>query len=77
MKMGEVLLLKFFDSDTTQPARRCFHTSFSDPHADPGLPPRESIEMRCLAFFPHHEPNTCPLLGDEVSGRQQLTVMGP
>ena len=67
MKKSEVLLFKIFDSDTTRPARCTFHTSFFNPHADPSLPPRESIDMRCLAFFPDHEPNTCPPLGSEVS----------
>lgn len=60
MAKDEVLLFKQFDSDPTITGRICFHTSCTDPGARPSTPPRQSIEVRALAFFPDHEPNTCP-----------------
>ena len=63
MKKDECLLFKQWDSDTTQGGRMCFHTSFHDENA-PESAARESIETRCLVFFPDHEPNTCPPLSD-------------
>ena len=50
MSAGETLLLKCFDSD---PSRACFsaHTAFDDPNCPDDAPPRESIEVRTLAFF--------------------------
>eukprot|EP00927_Polykrikos_kofoidii_P074610 TRINITY_DN7062_c0_g1_i3.p1 TRINITY_DN7062_c0_g1~~TRINITY_DN7062_c0_g1_i3.p1 ORF type:complete len:387 (-),score=36.58 TRINITY_DN7062_c0_g1_i3:200-1360(-) len=58
MQKDEVLLFKQWDSDTTLSGRVCFHTSFSDPNAPQGLPSRQSIETRAIAFFPDHTPNT-------------------
>eukprot|EP00239_Pterosperma_sp_CCMP1384_P007623 CAMPEP_0197844520 /NCGR_PEP_ID=MMETSP1438-20131217/1508_1 /TAXON_ID=1461541 /ORGANISM="Pterosperma sp., Strain CCMP1384" /LENGTH=287 /DNA_ID=CAMNT_0043455349 /DNA_START=134 /DNA_END=994 /DNA_ORIENTATION=- len=60
MTKNEVLLFKQWDSDITLPGRVCFHTAFNDPNAPPDTPPRQSIEARGIAFFPHHTPNTCP-----------------
>jgi hypothetical protein len=60
MRRDEVVLMKQFDSDTTLSGRSCFHTAFNDPTASASAPPRESIEVRAVAFFPDHEPNTCP-----------------
>ena len=60
MTRDEVLLFKQHDSDTTLSGRSCFHTAFHDPTARSDAPPRESIEVRAVAFFPNHEPNTCP-----------------
>jgi len=51
MMQDEVLLFTQFDSDTTAPARFCFHTAFNDPTVDPRLPQRESVEVRAIAFF--------------------------
>lgn len=50
MRRDEVVLIKCFDSD---PARACFsaHTAFEDPTTPADAPPRESIEIRTLAFF--------------------------
>ena len=49
MHRGEVVLLKFYDSDTAR-ARRVPHTAFHDPtFAD--AHPRSSIEVRALAYF--------------------------
>jgi hypothetical protein len=63
MAGDEVLLMKQFDSDTTRAGRMCFHTAFTDPTAPPAdqLSPRESIEVRAVAFFPRHSPNSCPI----------------
>merc|ERR1711936_1486255 len=53
-------MFKQFDSDPNLSGRMCFHTAFQDPNAPEDAPVRESIEIRAYAFFPDHEPNTCP-----------------
>lgn len=65
MRKDEVILFKQYDSDPTKQGRMCFHAAFSDPTAPSDGAPRESIEVRCVAFFPDHHPNTCPT-GDGV-----------
>jgi hypothetical protein len=50
MEANEAMLLKCFDSDTTR-ARFTAHSAFDDPTTPPDAPPRESIEVRTLAFF--------------------------
>lgn len=60
MTRDEVLIFKQYDSDPTQTGRSCFHTAITLPDAPVNAPQRESIEIRALAFFPDHEPNTCP-----------------
>ena len=47
----EVLLIRVHDSKNDGRARLSFHTSFENPLAQ-GAPPRESIEVRTLVFFP-------------------------
>ena len=47
----EALLIRIHDSASDGRARLSFHTSFENPLA-PGAPPRESIEVRALVFFP-------------------------
>jgi hypothetical protein len=51
MSRDEALLLKCYDSLRDGRARFMPHTSFADPDAPDPLPPRESIEIRTLAFF--------------------------
>lgn len=51
----EVILIRVHDSATDGRARLSFHTSFENPLAPADAPPRESIEVRALVFFP---PNT-------------------
>jgi hypothetical protein len=51
MQPDEVLLIRVHDSADDGRARLSFHTSFDNPVA-PGAPPRESIEVRTLVFFP-------------------------
>jgi len=51
MQANEALLLKCFDSQTDGRARFMPHTSFADPNAPADMLPRESIELRTLAFF--------------------------
>lgn len=50
MQADEVLLIKVYDSD---PARAAWsaHSAFSDPTCPPDAPPRQSIEIRTIAFF--------------------------
>ena len=47
----EVLFIRVHDSADDGWARLSFHTSFENP-LTPGAPPRESIEVRTLVFFP-------------------------
>jgi hypothetical protein len=51
MGPDEALLIKTYDSATDGRARFTIHTSFDDPTAPAGAPPRESLETRCFAFF--------------------------
>ena len=50
MRADEAMLLKCFDSDHGH-ARFTAHSAFDDPTSPPDAPPRESIEVRTLAFF--------------------------
>jgi len=53
MHRGEVLFLKVYDSvDDGETARFVAHTAFSDPTSPAKPLPRESIEVRTIAFFP-------------------------
>jgi len=51
MQPDEALLIRVHDSANDGRARLSFHTSFDNPAA-PGAPPRESIEVRTLVFYP-------------------------
>jgi hypothetical protein len=51
MKRNEAIIFKVFDSETDGRARFTAHTSFDDPTTPADAPPRESIEIRTLAFF--------------------------
>ena len=51
MRRDEALVFKVYDSETDGRARFTPHTSFSDPTSPPSAPPRQSIEVRALAFF--------------------------
>ena len=51
MQRDEAVLIRVHDSADDGRARLSFHTSFENPAA-PGAPPRESIEVRALVFFP-------------------------
>ena len=51
MQTDEVLLIRVHDSANDGRARLSFHTSFENPLALEA-PPRESIEVRTLVFFP-------------------------
>ncbi|HEY0300706.1 MAG TPA: CmcJ/NvfI family oxidoreductase [Rhizomicrobium sp.] len=51
LQRDEVILIKGFDSDITNPARFAPHTGFDDPTTPPTALPRESIEVRALVFF--------------------------
>jgi hypothetical protein len=51
MQTDEVLLLKCYDSADDGRARFTAHGAFEDPNTPPGAPPRESIEVRTIAFF--------------------------
>lgn len=51
MQADEALFLKCYDSAHDGRARFMPHTSFQDPTAPADILPRESIELRTLAFF--------------------------
>ena len=51
MTRDEALVFKVYDSEKDGRARFTAHTSFSDPTSPPNAAPRESIEIRTLAFF--------------------------
>jgi hypothetical protein len=51
MKRDEALVFKVFDSAKDGRARWSAHTAFEDPTSPPNARPRESIEIRTLAFF--------------------------
>jgi len=73
MKKDEVILFKQWDSDPNLEGRLCFHTAFHDDNAPP-CSTRESVEARGIAFFPDHEPNTCPSLEVAVPGGLDVKV---
>ena len=50
MTRDELLIFRGYDSDPVR-FRRAPHTAFDDPAAGPDAPPRESIDIRCVAFF--------------------------
>ena len=51
MRRDEALVFKVFDSAKDGRARWTAHTAFDDPTSPPNARPRESIEIRTLAFF--------------------------
>jgi hypothetical protein len=50
-RRNEAIVFKVYDSETDGRARWTAHTAFDDPTAQPGARPRESIEIRTLAFL--------------------------
>jgi hypothetical protein len=51
MQRNEALVFKTYDSAIDGRARWTAHAAFDDPTSAPDAPPRESIEIRTLAFF--------------------------
>ena len=51
MRREEALVFKVFDSLQDGRARWTAHTAFDDPTTPENARPRESIEIRTLAFF--------------------------
>ena len=52
MEPDEAVLIRCFDSALVGPRRFSAHTGFDDPETPADAPPRESIEVRTLVFFP-------------------------
>ena len=48
---NEAIVFKVYDSEKDDRARWTAHTAFTDPTSPPNARPRESIEIRTLAFF--------------------------
>ncbi|EXJ59563.1 hypothetical protein A1O7_03709 [Cladophialophora yegresii CBS 114405] len=51
MAPEQVIVLKTYGSETDGRARFVGHSAFKDPASSPNAPPRESIEIRTMAFF--------------------------
>ena len=51
MTPDEALIFKVFDTDPTAGVRFTAHSAFEDPNSPSDASPRESIELRALAFF--------------------------
>src|SRR3954462_11073205 len=51
MRRDEAIVFKVYDSEKDGRARFTPHTSFDDPATPAGAAPRQSIEVRTLAFF--------------------------
>ena len=52
MQPDEAVLIRCFDSALNGPRRFSAHTGFDDPETPDDAPPRESIEVRTVVFFP-------------------------
>lgn len=52
MQADEVVLIRCFDSALEGAHRFSAHTGFDDPSTPAAAPPRESLEVRTLVFFP-------------------------
>jgi hypothetical protein len=52
MQPNEPVLIRCFDSALRGAARFSAHTGFDDPTSPPDAPPRESLEVRTLVFYP-------------------------
>jgi hypothetical protein len=52
MQPGEAVLIRCYDSALDGAQRFSAHTGFDDPTTPPDAPPRESLEVRMLVFFP-------------------------
>jgi hypothetical protein len=52
MQPEEAVLIRCFDSALEGPHRFSVLTGFDDPETPADAPPRESIEVRMLVFFP-------------------------
>ena len=52
MERDEAVLIKCYDSARDGTARWSAHTAFEDPTTPPDARPRESIEVRTIAFWP-------------------------
>ena len=52
MQADEAVLIRCYDSAREVAQRFSAHTGFDDPTTPPGAPPRESLEVRMLVFFP-------------------------
>lgn len=55
MTRDEAIVFKVYESETDGRARWTAHTSFDDPTTPEGAPPRQSIEMRSIAFWAPRE----------------------
>lgn len=76
MTKREAVVLKLADSDRDRVAQHNFHTGFVDPTAPPGtLGARESVDVRCICYFPQHMPNTVPPVGPIPTQEECIRTM--
>ena len=68
MHRDEVIVFKHYDSHGGQAGGPVFHCSVADPTASKGAPPRESIEVRCIACFPDSEIDSLPKASGDSGG---------
>src|SRR5271163_4740333 len=52
MQANEAVLIRCFDSAQLGASRFSAHTGFDDPTSPPNAPPRESLEVRMVVFYP-------------------------
>ena len=52
LERDEVIMIKVCDTERDGRSRFTLHTAFDDPDTPEHAAPRESIEVRCMAFFP-------------------------
>jgi hypothetical protein len=52
MQADEAVLIRCFDSAQHGARRFSAHTGFDDPTSPPDAPPRESLEVRMVVFYP-------------------------
>jgi hypothetical protein len=71
MSKNEILMFMQYDSDPSARARYTFHSSIRDQSLSSaaGTTPRESIEVRIIAFFPDYHINTMP---EHIYGEDDL-----
>ncbi|GAW14668.1 hypothetical protein ANO14919_040710 [Xylariales sp. No.14919] len=48
---SEVTTIKIWDSEADGVSKFCAHAAFNHPNAQPGVEPRESIEVRCIVIY--------------------------
>lgn len=74
MTKDECILFKVYDKEESGP-RFTFHTAFDDPSTPADAPPRESVEVRTIAFFEGkaEKPSETGPGGDDVGSQARAS----